>query len=97
MYSITLTSPCNLNPLEKIQVTKRQEIEYVIKGGGIVAKLDAVSFELFHYSCKNFLNNSDDEILRVDIDSAKDGWGNIVQYTYTVYLNDDTNIINIWY
>ena len=32
---------------KKLQATKRQEIEYVIKGGGIVAKLDAVSFGLF--------------------------------------------------
>ena len=75
---------------KKLQATKRQEIEYEIKGGGIVAKLDAVSFELFHYSCKDFFHNSDDEISRVDRDSAKDGRGNIVQYTYTVHLNDDT-------
>ncbi|MCW4344959.1 MAG: hypothetical protein N0E48_16630 [Candidatus Thiodiazotropha endolucinida] len=76
---------------KKLMAAKRQEIEYAVKGGGVVAKLDAVSFELFHISCKDYFSNSTDDILNVSRDSAKDGKGNIVQYTYVVYLKDNTS------
>ncbi|MEW8548708.1 MAG: hypothetical protein AB2693_34840 [Candidatus Thiodiazotropha sp.] len=74
---------------KKLQAAKRQQIEYAVKDGGIVATMDAVSFELFRYSCKEYYDNPKGHIVRVDRDSAKDSRGNIVQLTYTVHLKDN--------
>ena len=66
---------------KKLQAAKRQRIEYAVKGGGVVATLDAVSFEMFRLACKDFYNAPKKQIIRVDADSAKDS-----QLTYTVHL-----------
>ena len=68
---------------KKLQAAKRQRIEYAVKGGGVVATLDAVSFEMFRFACKEFYNAPKKQIIRVDADSAKDSKGNIVQLTYS--------------
>lgn len=72
---------------KKLQATKRQKVEYAVKGGGIVAMLDAVTFEMFRYACNEYFSIPDTQILNVHRDNATDGGGNIVQHTYTVHLH----------
>ena len=83
----------DLNPdkclRKKLQAAKRQKVEYASKGGGIVANLDEVSFELFRHTCTDFLNAPNVQIVRVDRDNANDNKGNIMQYTYTVHLQNN--------
>ena len=71
---------------KKLQAAKRQRIGYAVNGGGVVATLNAVSFEMFRFACKEFYNTPKKQIIHVDADSAKDSKGNIVQLTYTVHL-----------
>ena len=83
---------------KKLQAAKRQRIEYAVKGGGVVATLDAVSFEMFRFACKEFYNAPKKQIICVDADSAKDSKGNIVQLTYTVHLEIGINYtMNLYY
>ena len=74
---------------KKLSAAKRQKIDYTIKGGGLVANLDAVSFELFKYACTEFHSAFNDQIVRVDRDDATDNKGNTVQNTYTVHLQNN--------
>ena len=74
---------------KKLQAARRQKVEYAVKGGGIVANLDAVSFELFKHACSVYQNAFNDQIVRVDKDSATDNKGNVVQHTYTVHLKNN--------
>ena len=71
-----------LNPdtalLKKLVAAKRQHIEYEYTDAGIKASMDAVSFELFRFSCDEFFKTADDSRVSVKIDSAKDNKGNVV-------------------
>lgn len=75
---------------KKLQAAKRQHVEYMVKDGGIVANMDAVSFEIFRFSCQQYYSSPVDQIQKVKTDNAKDTRGNIVQVTYTVILKEAT-------
>ena len=80
----------------KLQAAKRQRIEYAVKGEGVVATLDAVSFEMFRFACKEFYNAPKKQIICVD--AAKDSKVTIVQLTYTVHLEISINYtMNLYY
>lgn len=51
--------------------------------GGLTAKLDAISFELFLYACQQFYCNSDNNY-EYTKSNATDKKGNIVQHTFHV-------------
>ena len=40
---------------KQLQAAKRQRVEYVVEGGGVVAILDAVSFECSSLPTKNII------------------------------------------
>ena len=50
---------------KKLQAAKRQRIENAVKGGGVVATLDGVSFEMFRFACKEFYNTPKKQIIRL--------------------------------
>ncbi|XP_071169795.1 interaptin-like [Mytilus edulis] len=68
---------------KKYETTQRSEIEYSFTGGGITAKLDTVSFELFIFACETYFDTCNKT-------TAKDKTGNEVQYTYQI--TDSTNL-----
>lgn len=80
----------SLNPdralRKQLQASRRQHIDYIVKDGGVVANMDAMSFELFRYSCEQFYNSPVSHIQRVKKDSVNDTNGNIVQTTSTVSI-----------
>lgn len=43
---------------KKLESTKRPEIVYTKTGGGVTAKLDAVTFELFNHACEVYYKNT---------------------------------------
>lgn len=84
-----------LNPdralLKKLIAAKRQQVEYVVTGGGIKATMDAVSFELFRFACDDYYQSYNDNLFNVKVDESKDNKGNTVQYTYFVMFNNSTS------
>lgn len=68
---------------KKLESTKRTEITYELTNGGITAKLDAVTFELFIYACEQYysIQTSNCEYSK---SVATDKAGNTVQYTYHI-------------
>ncbi|MEW8548790.1 MAG: PHD finger domain-containing protein [Candidatus Thiodiazotropha sp.] len=82
---------------KKLQAAKRQQVEYMVKDGGIVANMDAMSFEIFRFSCQKYYSSPVGQIQNIKKDSAKDTKGNIVQITYTVSLKEATRYtLNIY-
>ena len=73
---------------KKLESTKRPEIVYTKTGGGVTAKLDAVTFELFNHACEVYYKNTS-EILDFKKTVATDKEGNNVQVTYNI--TDATN------
>ena len=73
---------------KKLESTKRTEIVCTKIGGGITAKLDAVTFELFNHACEVYYKNTS-EILDFKRTVATDKEGNNVQVTYNI--TDATN------
>jgi hypothetical protein len=47
---------------EKLESTKRPEIVYTKTGGGVTAKLDAVTFELFNHACEVYYKNTSEKL-----------------------------------
>ena len=43
---------------KKLESMKRPEIVYTKTGGGVTAKLDAVTFELFNHACEVYYKNT---------------------------------------
>lgn len=43
---------------KKLESTKRPEIVYTKTGGGVTAKLDAVTFELFNHACEVYYKST---------------------------------------
>lgn len=77
---------------KKIDATKRVSIEYNATGGGITAKMDAASFEMFKFACeKHFTDLSTQSNERmVNLDKSVDTKGNIVQFTYSMRSDTDS-------
>ena len=73
---------------KQLESTKRPAIVYTKTGGGVTAKLDAVTFELFNHACEVYYKNTS-EILDFKKTVATDKEGNNVQVTYNI--TDVTN------
>ena len=73
---------------KKLEATKRRSIVYNYTNGGLTAKLDAVSFELFKEAFDQFIcTKKEEKLLSYKCDKSKDKKGNIVQYTYNVAMS----------
>ncbi|CAC5405003.1 unnamed protein product [Mytilus coruscus] len=66
----------------KLESTKRSEIEYVRTRGGVTVKLDAISFELFIYACEQLYVDSNNYDLTKT--TGTDKLSNNVQYSFEI-------------